>query len=157
MRRLIHYLRVAYAWILRHLVAPLIPALKDRIAAQDRHLALMEEIGNKIKSGKYEASPVFRKEAVSIADRVRNMSDKPLPPWRWSFIGLVLRAVNARRRRTRQIMELAGANYESGRQRRKFRKGFNRALRAKRAAALLPKPTIVGLSGVAAGGSGAAV
>jgi enoyl-CoA hydratase/carnithine racemase len=50
-------------------------------------------------------------------------------------------------------MKAAGANYESGRQRRKFRKGFNRALRAKQRELNAPKPVVVQMSGNAMGGS----
>ena len=87
------------------------------IAAEKARLQAM------LDSGRYELVAVWRKV-------------KPSRRWRWFWrrAGDAMRAVNRRRRRAKRILAEHGVNYYSGRQRRRFRKTFNRAFRAAQAA-----------------------
>ncbi len=71
-----------------------------------------------LDSGRYELVAVWRK-----VKRLRGR-------WSWRRAGDAMRAVSARRRRAKRILAEHSVNYYSGRQRRNFRKAFNRAYRA---------------------------
>ncbi|MGK2934348.1 MAG: hypothetical protein ACSLFE_03785 [Gemmatimonadaceae bacterium] len=73
-----------------------------------------------LDSGRYELVAVWR----TVKTRAGRF------PWHWRRSGSAMRAISPRRRRARRILAEHGVNYKSGRQRRRFRKTFNRAYRA---------------------------
>ncbi|MEX1185305.1 MAG: hypothetical protein WEA80_01790 [Gemmatimonadaceae bacterium] len=96
------------------------PVEKAKRDAQRRKEKELAKIQAKLDSGRYEAVARWRK-----VKRARKYL-----PWFWRRSGHVLRAINPRRRRAKRILAEHGVNYNSGRQRRRFRKTYNRAYRA---------------------------
>ena len=81
----------------------------------------LADIQAKLDSGRYEVVRCWRKVKVKCGWKH--------VPWRWREVTPKVRAVNPRRRRAKRILAEHGVNYNSGRQRRRFRKEFNRAYR----------------------------
>lgn len=100
---------------------------EDKKAREKVIAAEKARLQGMLDSGRYELVAVWRK-----VKRLRGR-------WSWRRSGDAMRAVNPRRRRAKRILAEHGVNYNSGRQRRRFRKTFNRAYRAHIAAAAASK------------------
>lgn len=91
------------------------------------------EIKRKLQTGEYELKAIFKQERIKTREWLALTSDErdKIGPRRVRsvFSGQHLQAVNQKKRRNRAVMEDAGVDYNSGRQRRNFRKEFNRELR----------------------------
>jgi hypothetical protein len=129
---------LTFRWLFRRLAkVPVTPAAAaarraEKEAERERKKRIADAQA-KIASGRYEAVSIWRKvmrprsaePAVDVEARRRRGL-----PWTWERAGVVLRAVNKKKRRGRLVAAAYGVDWASGRQRRIFRKRFNRAYRA---------------------------
>jgi hypothetical protein len=145
-----------YGWLVVQVVrflARFSRTARARLEGAARLALTKAEIKRKLDSGEYELRPIFKLRRLSLGEwdglpepqRRRIGSERRLVS---VFGGHHLQAVNQRKRRNRAIMLEHGADYASGRQRRIFRKLWNRAVRVRlkivEARATIPESQVYG-------------
>ena len=129
----------AWAWILVNVLrflAFVLPGFREMLDAKTHEALTKAEIRRKLDSGAYELQPRFKLRKLSLSEwdalpehkQLQIGSERRLVS---VFSGHVLRAVNQRKRRQDKIMTEAGVDMSSGRQKKKFRKWFNRTVRSR--------------------------